>query len=117
MAHREITRDEHGLWRPGASANPAGRPKGSRNRLGEDFIAALQEDFQTHGKAAIEQVRRDRPHEYLKIVASILPKEFKFDRGPIDDLSDDELFALLVELRRVVAEKSGTVTVCSDAQR
>jgi hypothetical protein len=26
---------------PGQVLNPAGRPKGSRNKLGEDFIAAM----------------------------------------------------------------------------
>ena len=52
-----------------------GRPKGSRNKLGEDFLSALQQDFSEHGVAAITKVREDRPHEYLKVVASILPKE------------------------------------------
>ena len=32
--------------------NP-GRPKGSRNKLGEDFIAAVAEDFAKHGMKAI----------------------------------------------------------------
>ena len=36
-------------FRPGNS----GRPKGSRNKLGEDFIAALAEDFAKHGMKAI----------------------------------------------------------------
>ena len=30
---------------PGNNANPAGRPKGSRNKLGEEFICALHADF------------------------------------------------------------------------
>jgi hypothetical protein len=47
--------------------NPA-RPKGSRNNLGEDFIAALTEDFAKHGKSAIETVRQDRPAAYLKLM-------------------------------------------------
>src|SRR5262245_33082869 len=35
-------------WKPGQSGNPAGRPKGSRNRLSEDFIRAFAEDFEVH---------------------------------------------------------------------
>jgi len=68
--------------------NP-GRPKGSRNKLGEAFIAALHDDFEEHGVAAIQQVRAERPHEYLKVVASILPKELKVTTE--SDLTDDQL--------------------------
>ena len=28
-------------WKPGESGNPAGRPKGSRNKLGEEFITEV----------------------------------------------------------------------------
>ena len=33
-----------------------GRPRGSRNKLGEDFINALADDFAKHGAVAIERV-------------------------------------------------------------
>jgi hypothetical protein len=64
-------------WKPGQSGNPGGRPKGSRNRLSEDFIRAFAEDFEVHGAAVIEEVRRERPSDYLKIAASLLPKDFE----------------------------------------
>ena len=35
----EPTRQKHRPWKPGESGNPAGRPKGSRNKLSEEFIA------------------------------------------------------------------------------
>lgn len=56
--------------------NP-GRPLGSRNKLGEAFIEAIYLDFQAHGAATIVKVRDTKPDQYLKVVASILPKEIE----------------------------------------
>jgi hypothetical protein len=56
--------------------NP-GRPKGSRHKLGEAFISALHDDFVAHGQETIEIVRQKDPSAYLKVCASLLPKEFK----------------------------------------
>ena len=36
------------LWQPGESGNPAGRLRGSRNRLSEAVICALLRDFEKH---------------------------------------------------------------------
>ena len=44
-------------WKPGESGNPAGRPKGSRNKLGEEFITGLCHDWCQHGAAALKKVR------------------------------------------------------------
>ena len=63
------------LFKPGQSGNPLGRPRGSRNKLGEAFIAALAEDFERNGAEAITECRERFPGKYLSVVASILPKE------------------------------------------
>lgn len=88
-------------FQPGVSANPKGRPKGSRNKLGEDFLSALQADFAEHGPATIAKVREERPHEYLKFVASLLPKELNVKTSPLEGLSDEELEDSIQFLRRM----------------
>jgi hypothetical protein len=93
--------------RPFSDANPGnrfapgnpGRPKGSRNKLGENFIQALHDNFQENGPATIETVRVERPHEYLKVIASLLPKQVEIKETAFDDISDDELAALIAAAR------------------
>lgn len=94
----EDTGRKHGgapPFKPGQSGNPAGRPKGSRNKLGEAFIQAMHEDFLEHGKDVIETVRLEKPDQYLKVVASILPKELNIKTDAFDGISDDQLAAIV----------------------
>jgi hypothetical protein len=85
-------RDEHGLFIQGVSGNPAGRPVGARNKLGEAFIQALHESFVEHGATAIQTVIDEKPEQYLKVIASLCPKELSLTiNNDAEDLSDDEL--------------------------
>jgi hypothetical protein len=62
-------------FKPGQSGNPPGRPKGSRNKLEEDFLSALAADFEQHGEAVIQKVRETKPEVYLRVIADLLPKD------------------------------------------
>lgn len=74
-------------FKPG---NP-GRVRGSRNKLGEDFIHALAADFEANGTEVIEKVRAEDPTQYLKVIASVIPKEVHHTVEDYDSLSDEEL--------------------------
>lgn len=78
----------------GTKAGP-GRKLGARNKLSESFMAALLRDFDEHGVQAVETVRCNEPSQYLKIIASILPKQAEIQVSDYDDLGDDELRAAL----------------------
>lgn len=78
-------------YKPGQSGNPAGRPKGSRNKLTEAFIEAMHASFVAHGPDTIEIVRTEKPDQYLKVIASLVPKDVNLTVNNLDDLSDAEL--------------------------
>lgn len=94
MADSESTKSQHrGLipYKPGQSGNPSGRPKGSRNKLTEDFLSDVLDAWQTDGKAAIKAMVADRPGDFVKMVASLVPKEATLNINNAEDLSDAEL--------------------------
>jgi hypothetical protein len=76
------------LFQPGQSGNPAGRPKGARSKLGEAFLVEMLADFEEHGRDAIKTVRDKKPDQYLKVVASILPKELDAGEATLNILSE-----------------------------
>ena len=88
---------------PFKKGNP-GRPKGARNKLGEAFIEALHESFQQHGPETIETVRTEKPDQYLKVIASLLPKEMNLNvNDQFSEMDDDELAERARRLARDLA--------------
>ena len=93
-------------YKPGQSGNLSGRPTGSRVKLSEAFLAALHADFAVHGRETIERVRGEKPEAYLKVVASILPKQLEVSADPFDGVSDDDL-ARIVAAATAALEDDG----------
>lgn len=91
-------------WEPGKSGNPTGRPKGSRTKLMEAFVSKLQADFVEHGARVIAQVRAEKPDQYLKVIASIMPKQLNVNTNAIGDMSDDELEATLAAIQSIARQ-------------
>ena len=87
-------------FQPGQVGNPVGRPKGSRNKLGEAFLAALHDDFERDGVEAIRATREEHPEQYVRVIASLLPKEFKIET--VSDLTDEQLDARIRTLANLV---------------
>src|SRR6266536_770728 len=89
-----------------------GRPKGARNRL----AAQVFEDILRHwcepagegselckGQEALETLYKEKPGDYLRLTASVLPREFIFENA-VSDLDDEQIDELLMALRRRMIE-------------
>lgn len=94
-------------FKAGMSGNPGGKPVGARNRITTKFLHALAEDFEEHGKKAIQATRDKDPAAYMKVCAGLLPKQIEQTK-PLDDLSDADILALLDYLRGRIAQNSGS---------
>lgn len=70
----------------------------ARCRLGETFLKAVLADFEAHGADAIAKMREDKPDQYFKLVAAILPKEIG---GEGDSQNSGERTPRIIE-RRIV---------------
>lgn len=80
-------------FRPG-HASKGGRPVGSRQLLSTAFLDALHNDFCEGGVEAIAACRKTDPSTYVRVVASLLPKEVSGADGE----------ALLVKVLQITAE-------------
>ena len=99
---KQVTR-----FQSGKSGNPAGRPRGARNKHSENFINAFAQDFEQHGAEVIEKVRAERPQDYLKIAASLLPKQMELEANrtrPAPELTDAELNDLILDGVEAIVE-------------
>src|SRR5499433_452788 len=91
-------------WQPGQSGNPAGRERGSRNRLSEEVICALLRDFRQHGQKAVARVRQTQPAAYLKVLALLIPREHKVEHSNLlKELTDEQLEAMIAHLETSLA--------------
>ena len=124
-----VARDEHGRWLKGYSGGP-GRPLGSRNKLSEDFLCDLQEDWEQHGKKILQIMREKFPEIYFQSMVKLAlvhrveigqPRAFDKPRTveeALDQLEQKvgprgrrEFEKFLRKMERLEAEENGEVVV------
>jgi hypothetical protein len=83
-----------------------GRAKGARNKLSVAFLEAFAADFEANGAEVIKIVRVEKPAEYLKTAAYLMPKEFEITENHLMEIPDDELDVFIEYARRRIAERA-----------
>jgi hypothetical protein len=106
------------LFAPGHS----GRPKGARDsrtrltaQVFEDILAHWNEPIEEgserrKGPTALETCFTESPGEYLRLTASVLPKEFTFE-AITSDLNVEQLDELIMMLRARLIEARSSPTL------
>jgi hypothetical protein len=96
--------------------NP-GKPKGVKHKLQEDFLKDVQASWEQKGKQAIDDMIADKPGDFVKMVASLMPKEATLNINDNSEMTDDELAQrvrdLAAQLSPFLLDGTGTVTAGS----
>jgi hypothetical protein len=74
-----------GMWKPGQSGNPKGRPKGARSKLSEIFLQEFLDVWTVEGKAALERMAREFPEKFVTFAityADVLAGQSQTTEGP-----------------------------------
>lgn len=115
MTDTPVKDAQTGRFLPGNNGGP-GRPKGARNKLGEDFLQDMHDAWQEQGKKVIARVIEERPQDYLKVVASLLPRDVNLNVNNLDDATDDELVQRLRDLDAIIRPFLGSEGSGDDRQ-
>ena len=88
------------------------RPLGIRHSLARSFLAALEADFKENAANVIQEVRNERPLDYLKIIIGLLPSEIVND--VTGEMTNDERDELVGRIRAAIAARSGRASHKAD---
>lgn len=83
----QVRADHLTRFKPG---NP-GKPKGVKHKLQENFLKDVHAAWEEQGATAIQQMIADKPGDFVKMVASLMPKEATLNINDNSEMTDDEL--------------------------
>ena len=85
-------------WRPGL-----GRMAGTRDHLTRSVLETILADWREFGAGALERVREEDPSTYVRVIASLLPKDVKIE--------SDSLRTVVLDFRGTLAAQQEPLVI------
>jgi hypothetical protein len=98
-------------FKPGPDARRTGRAAGFKSHLNKAFLSDLLDEWHEHGRAALRIMRAEEPAMFVRVVASLVPRELILEHGIASDLDDDTLAQMIETLRLQLLEQAGAEPV------
>ena len=100
----DVTHLKQHWWKPGQSGNPAGQKPGvTRRVLSDQFFQDCFDAWKEKGRDVIDKTIKDNPGLFLKIIASLMPRQLDVDNP---DLTRDRIrraIAICEQLESAIA--------------
>jgi hypothetical protein len=91
-------------------AKTGGRVKGTKNLISEAFLKDLKAEWEVSGPAALKVMAKTDCSGFVKVYASLLPKEFEITETILTEMPDEEINELRNELKRRIAERRAAIS-------
>jgi hypothetical protein len=110
-------------WPKGVSGNPAGRAKGSRNRIVQAVTDIYTASLDEHGEETLEAIRQKDPSTYMRLAMQFVPKKVEslltqhvsvFQQY---NLTDPREFAQAWEIARQVVYGQAPIEIEHESER
>jgi hypothetical protein len=73
--------------------------------IGHELVRDLERDYRAHGVKATEDLRKNEPWNYLRLLLSLVPPQAPSAEDWFNQLSDEELDTLIHVARSALAEQ------------
>src|SRR6516225_6019724 len=98
----------NGRFAPGFSGNPGGSPEAARKALNKDTILEMHRAFKLGGRKAIEEVMRNQPAVFLKLLVLLVPREMPVEHtGGVKAMTEDQIVDAIAAIEGYLARQSG----------
>ena len=98
----------NGRFAPGYSGNPGGSPEAARKALNKDTILEMHRAFKLGGRKAIEEVMRNQPAVFLKLLVLLVPRDMQVEHsGGVKTMSDEEIEQAIEAIQTMLAARAG----------